>query len=84
MAEYSFFEYQRLVQKEAEPDLVIHLPNRSEDPEDQANMQPPDVESEDATMQAHVELSITVAFEIQKPKCGLHFSGAFAYTDNQV
>ena len=83
MADYSFYEYQRLVQKEAEPDLIVHLPDRSDDAA-QANVPQPEVESEDATMQAHVELAVTVAFEIHQPKCGLRFHGAYAYTDNQV
>ena len=83
MADYSFYEYQRLVQKEAEPDLIVHLPDRSDDTA-QANVPQPEMESEDATMQAHVELAVTVAFEVHQPKCGLRFHGAYAYTDNQV
>ena len=83
LAEHSFYEYQRLVQKEAEPELVIQLPNRLEDSDD-PSMRPPVVESEDAGMQTHIELSVLVAFAIEQPKCGLQFHGLYACTDNQV
>lgn len=81
LAEHSFFEYQRLVQKEAEPELIIQLPNR---PEEQEDFRPPLIESEDASTQKDIEISVTVAFAIEQPKCGLFFRGKYGYTDNQV
>lgn len=81
LAEHTFFEYQRLVQKEAEPELIIQLPNRLEDPED---FKAPMIESEDASTHKDIEISVTVAFAIEQPKCGLFFHGKYGCTDNQV
>lgn len=81
LAEHSFFEYQRLVQKEAEPELIIQLTNRPEELED---FRPPLIESEDASTQKDIEISVTVAFAIEQPKCGLFFHGKYGCTDNQV
>ena len=81
LAEHTFYEYQRLVQKEAEPELIIQLPNRLED---QVDFPPPIIESEDARTQKDVEVSVTVAFAIEQPKCGLFFQGKYVCTDNQV
>ena len=83
LAEHSFYEYQRLVQKEAEPELIIQLPNRG-DETDGAEARPPEFESEDAKVQRDVDLVVTVAFAIEQPNCGLHFQGLYACTDNQV
>ena len=83
LAEHSFYEYQRLVQKEAEPELIIQLPNRG-DETDGAEARPPEFESEDAKVQRDVDLMVTVAFAIEQPNCGLHFQGLYACTDNQV
>ena len=81
MAEHSFFEYQRLVQKEAEPELIIQLTNRPEELED---FRPPLIESEDASTQKDIEISVTVAFAIEQPRCGMFFHGKYGCTDNQV
>ena len=81
LAEHSFFEYQRLVQKEAEPELIIQLPNRLEDHED---FKAPMIESEDASTHKDIEISVTVAVAIEQPKCGLFFHGKYGCTDNQV
>ena len=83
LAEHTLYEYESLIQKEAEPELIIHLPNRLEDPEE-IEILAPLAESEDASMQTHIELSVTVAFAIQQPNCGLQFHGVYACTDNQV
>ena len=83
LAEHTLYEYESLIQKEAEPELIIHLPNRLEDPEE-IEILAPLAESEDASMQTHIELSVTVAFAIRQPNCGLHFHGVYACTDNQV
>ncbi|KAL0049504.1 hypothetical protein WJX82_003747 [Trebouxia sp. C0006] len=83
LAEHSFYEYQRLVQKEAEPELIIQLPNRG-DETDLAEARPPEFESEDAKVQRDVDLVVTVAFAIEQPNCGLHFQGLYACTDNQL
>lgn len=83
MAEHSFYEYQRLVQKEAEPELIIQLPNRGDDLEE-ADMRPPMIESEDASLQTPMNLVVTVAFAIAQPSCGLQFCDRYACTDNQV
>ena len=83
LAEHSFYEYQRLVQKEAEPELIIQLPNRG-DETDEAEAKPPEFESEDGKVQRDVDLVVTVAFAIEQPNCGLHFQGLYACTDNQV
>lgn len=82
VAEHTFYEYQRLVQKEAEPELIIQLPDRvegntGENPEQR-------LESVDAKEQAPAEVAVTVAFALQKPTCGIHFSGQYAFTDAQV
>ena len=81
LAEHSFFEYQRLVQKEAEPELIIQLTNRPEELED---FRPPLIESEDASTQKDIEVSVTVAFAIERPRCGMFFHGKYGCTDNQV
>lgn len=81
LAEHTFFEYQRLVQKEAEPELIIQLPNRLEDHED---LKAPTIESEDASTHKDIEISVTVAFAIEQPKCGMFFHGKYGCTDNQV
>ena len=83
LAEHSFYEYQRLVQKEAEPELIIQLPNRG-DETDGAEARTPEFESEDAKVQRDVDLVVTVAFTIEQPNCGLQFQGLYACTDNQV
>lgn len=83
LAEHTLYEYESIIQKEAEPELIIHLPNRLEDPEE-IEILAPLAESEDASMQTHIELSVTVAFAIQQPNCGLQFHGVYACTDNQV
>ena len=83
MAEHSFYEYQRLVQKEAEPELIIQLPNRGDDLEE-ADMRPPMIESEDASLQTPMNLVVTVAFAVAQPSCGLQFCDRYACTDNQV
>lgn len=81
LAEHTFFEYQRLVQKEAEPELIIQLPNRAEDLED---CKAPLIEPEDASTLKDIEISVTVAFAIEQPNCGLFFHGKYGCTDNQV
>ena len=83
MAEHSFFEYQRLVQNEAEPELIIQLTNRLEEQE-QEDCRMPLIESEDASTQKDIEISVTVAFAIEQSKCGLLFHGKYGCTDNQV
>ncbi|KAL0042600.1 hypothetical protein WJX79_004833 [Trebouxia sp. C0005] len=83
LAEHSFYEYQRLVQKEAEPELIIQLPNRG-DETDGPEARNPEFESEDAEVQRDIDLVVTVAFAIQQPNCGLHFHGLYACTDNQL
>ncbi|DBA90183.1 TPA: hypothetical protein ACH3X1_003489 [Trebouxia sp. C0004] len=83
LAEHSFYEYQRLVQKEAEPELIIQLPNRG-DETDGAEAKAPEFESEDAKVQRDIDLVVTVAFAIEQPNCGLHFHGLYACTDNQL
>ncbi len=83
LAEHSFYEYQRFVQKEAEPELIIQLPNRG-DETDGAEARPPEFESDDAKVQRDIDLVVTVAFAIEQPNCGLHFHGLYACTDNQV
>ena len=83
LAEHSFYEYQRLVQKEAEPELIIQLPNRG-DETDGPEARNPEFESEDAEVHRDIDLVVTVAFAIQQPNCGLHFHGLYACTDNQV
>ena len=82
VAEHTFYEYQRLVQKEAEPELVIQLPERVEGNTGRNPEQ--SLESVDAKEQAPAEVAVTVAFALQTPTCGLHFSGQYAYTDAQV
>lgn len=83
MAEHSFYEYQRLVQKEAEPELIIQLANRGDDLEE-ADMRPPMIESEDASLQTPMNLVVTVAFAVAQPGCGLQFCDRYACTDSQV
>lgn len=82
LAEQTFYEYQRLVQKEAEPELIIQLPDRILG-DIGVNVEHP-MESEDAKEQAPAEVAVTVAFALQQPECGVHFHGQYAYTDAQV
>lgn len=84
LAEHSLYEYQRLVQKEAEPELIIQLPNRLEDQEEQEGFPAPAIVSEDASTHKDVDISVTVAFAMEQPKCGLSFHGKYACTDSQV
>lgn len=82
MAEHTFFEYQRLVQKEAEPELIIQLPDRIEGNTALNTEQP--MENVDAKEQAPAKVDVTVAFALQQPACGIHFNGHYAFTDAQV
>lgn len=82
MAEHTFYEYQRLLQKEAEPELIIQLPDRIVGNTGEAAGQPMD--SVDAKEQAKAEIAVTVAFALQQPTCGIHFHGQYAFTDAQV
>ncbi|KAK9806814.1 hypothetical protein WJX72_003626 [[Myrmecia] bisecta] len=79
VADHTYFQYEGMLQKEAEPELVIQLP---------ASMQ----SAHSAATQggllilggAQRELLVRIQYDVAQPQSGMHFAGEYAHTDNQV
>lgn len=79
LAEHTFLQYQRLLQREvSEPELVIQLPNVLGDYGTMLS------ESADVAGVEFMELKVIIAFEALRPRCGMHFCGDWALSDNEV
>ena len=79
LAEHAFLQYQRLLQREvSEPELVIQLPNVLGDYGTMLS------ESADVAGVEFMELKVIIAFEALRPRCGMHFCGDWALSDNEV
>ena len=107
VADHTFFQYERTLQREYNPELSISLPALQNAGSPAAfTAQPPSAASEEppapsasaqpaAAPAAAAEqasegvgelrtVTVKVAYELQQPATGLHFSGSYVHTGNQV
>ena len=78
LSDHAFFQYERTLQKEAEPELAVTLPPSLL----QEGGSSPDVLFA-GTATARV-LTVAVNYQVCRPESGFCFNGPFAYTDGEV
>ena len=76
LAEESFYQYERILQQEAQPSLFVELPRTQEDMEINPALA--------AALGAFREVKLSIKYRARQPACGLRFSGHYAFTDMQV
>ena len=80
VGEAAYYQYERALQREREPELVVSLPAAAAEAGAAEGQQPRGASG--AGGQA--ALRVRVEYEAADPACGLHFFGRFAATANQV
>ena len=68
MAEFSRHEYERVLQREEEPELLIRLPSQ---------VQP-------RQLDPMLDATLRIDYEVSNSGSGIFFDGDYAFTDNEV
>ncbi|KAK9854442.1 hypothetical protein WJX84_004440 [Apatococcus fuscideae] len=76
LAEESYYQYERILQQEAQASLFVELPRTQEDMDINPALA--------AALGASREVTLSIKYRTRQPACGLRFSGPYAFTDMQL